>query len=749
MEEVKASPATALLISGHAGHHRQPGREPRGRAARSTWFDIDEDDPYLVVAADKGTATFSDIANQVSADYGFWLDDAFASGGSAGYDHKKMGITARGAWESVKRHFRQMGHNTQSQDFTVLGVGDMSGDVFGNGMLLSKHIKLIGAFNHMHIFIDPDPDPATSWTERKRLFDLPRSSWTDYNAGLISEGGGIIARSAKSVTLTPQMKKLFDIGTDKVTPNELIKAMLAASVDLLWFGGIGTYIKAHKESQADAGDRANDAVRVDASQVRAKVIGEGANLGVTQMARVEYAARSGRMNTDAIDNSAGVDCSDHEVNIKILLRSVMESSDMSRAQRDTLLESMTGEVAEQVLRDNYLQSQALSVTQSLGGYLLDRLSHFIRSLERQGLLDRAIEFLPDEETLAERKAEGLGLTRPELSVLLAYAKNALYSEILPSDLPDARFLEATLQDYFPKPLREKYAEKIGKHRLRREIIATVVTNDIVNRVGITFVHEVMDKTGMKAGDVARAYFICREIFGMSDLWAKIEALDNTVPADVQETMLVECGRLIERATIWFLRQGPHPLSILENVGAYGPGIGQLVANLQTILTKSHLQILGERTAGLVEQGAHHAIAGRIASLGFLVPACDIVRIAEGAGAEIEETARIYFSIGSRFGFDWLRRAAAALPTNTHWDKQAIAAIVDDLYGEQYEIAVKVLDAFPGAKVGDDAITTWAESRGPLFRRTEQLFEELRASVAPLDLSMLAVANRQLRALVST
>ncbi|MDJ0950098.1 MAG: NAD-glutamate dehydrogenase [Alphaproteobacteria bacterium] len=709
----------------------------------------DQDDPYLVVAADKGTATFSDIANGVSADYGFWLDDAFASGGSAGYDHKKMGITARGAWESVKRHFREMGHDTQSQDFTVIGVGDMAGDVFGNGMLLSKHIKLIGAFNHMHIFVDPDPDPAASWDERKRLFDTPRSTWADYDAKLISTGGGVFERSAKSVQLSPEIKRLFGLTRDSMTPNELIKAMLKAEIDLLWFGGIGTYVKSRRESQADAGDRANDALRIDGRELGAKVVGEGANLGVTQLGRIEYALAGGRINTDALDNSAGVDCSDHEVNIKILMRSVMAEGDMSRRQRDRLLEEMTDEVAELVLEDNYLQTQSISVTEQFGVHMLDRLVLFMRALERQGLLDRALEFLPDDEALVDRKNDGLGLTRPEMSVLLAYAKIALYDDLLPSDLPDARFLEEALRNYFPTPLREKYAKQIADHRLRREIIATVVTNDIVNRVGITFMHEVMEKTGMGAGDVARAYFICREIFGMSELWAEIEALDNKAPAEVQANMLIDCGRLIERSTVWFLRQGPHPLSIVENVGAYGPSVRQLMSNLDAVLTESHLKMLGERTAGFIEQGAPEALARRIASAAFLVPACDVVRIAAGAGTPVEQAARIYFAIGSRFGFDWLRRAAATLQINTHWDKQAVAAIVDDLYSEQYEIAVKVLDAFPGARAGEDAILTWAESRGPLFQRTERLFEDMRAAPAPLDLSMLAVANRQLRALVTT
>ena len=444
----------------------------------------DNDDPYLVVAADKGTATFSDIANGVSLDYGFWLDDAFASGGSAGYDHKKMGITARGAWESVKRHFREIGKDIQNDDFTCIGVGDMSGDVFGNGMLLSKHIKLLAAFNHMHIFIDPDPDPAKSWKERQRMFDLPRSAWTDYDAKLISKGGGLFDRKAKSINLSPEIKALLGVKVDRLTPNELITLLLKAKVELLWFGGIGTYAKASHETHADAGDRANDAIRINAKEIGAQVIGEGANLGVTQNARIEFGLAGGRCNTDSIDNSAGVDCSDHEVNIKILLGGVEEAGDMTRKQRDVLLAKMTDEVADLVLRDNYLQTQAITVTHQLGVHLVDRTARFMRSLERADQLNRAVEHLPDDETITDRLKQGQGFARSELAVLLSYAKIVLYDELLASDLPDDGYLADSLADYFPTPLRSKYRAVIDKHRLRREIVATVVTNELVNRVGL-------------------------------------------------------------------------------------------------------------------------------------------------------------------------------------------------------------------------------------------------------------------------
>jgi glutamate dehydrogenase len=707
----------------------------------------DEDDPYLVVAADKGTATFSDIANGVSQDYGFWLDDAFASGGSAGYDHKKMGITAKGAWESVKRHFRERGKDIQSDDFTCIGCGDMSGDVFGNGMLLSKHIKLVGAFNHMHIFVDPDPDPAASWEERKRLFDLPRSAWSDYKAELISKGGGVFERRAKSIKLTPEMQALFALSEERVTPNELVSAMLRAPVELLWFGGIGTYIKASFETHADAGDRANDSVRVDANQVAAKVIGEGANLGMTQRGRIEFDMTGGHCNTDSIDNSAGVDCSDHEVNIKILLGDVEQAGDMTRKQRDKLLVKMTDEVAELVLRDNYLQSQAITVTHQFGAHLLDRLARYMRSLEKEGRLNRAIEYLPDDEVLIERTNRGEGLARPELAVLLSYSKIQLYDELLASDLPDDRFMEALLVDYFPTALRKTYKKEIARHRLRREIIATIVTNSIVNRVGITFVHEVKEKTGLPSGDIARGYVVSREIFGIRELWREIEELDNKVPASLQAIMLAECGRLVERATVWLLREAGLPLNIERAIAEYGDGVRVIVENLATMVSQADNALLAERASGYVDQGVPEALAMRVASLGILSPACDIVRIAESAKIPVEQAGEAYFTIGARFGFDWLRRAAGHLPTDTAWDKLAVTAIIDDLFGHQGELTTRVLSTTengPSPEMVDD----WAQARRPLIARAEQLIAELRASGNP-DLAMLAVANRQLKSLVAS
>jgi glutamate dehydrogenase len=713
----------------------------------------DGDDPYLVVAADKGTATFSDIANGVSAEYSFWLDDAFASGGSAGYDHKKMAITARGAWECVKRHFRELGKDIQSQDFTCIGCGDMSGDVFGNGMLLSQHILLVGAFNHLHIFVDPTPDPARSWAERKRLFDLPRSAWSDYDAKLISKGGGIFERSAKSIKITPEMKQCFGIAKDSLTPNELIQAMLLAEVELLFFGGIGTYVKASTESHLDVGDRANDTLRVDGEQLRAKVIGEGANLGVTQLGRIEYGIAGGHCNTDFIDNSAGVDCSDHEVNIKILLGDAEQSGKLTRKERDKLLEKMTDEVALQCLRDNYLQGQAITVTHMLGGHLIDRFARFMRALEKEGQLNRRIEYLPDDEEVLERMKRGEGLTRSEIAVLLSYSKLVLYDQLLESNLPDDASFAADLATYFPKPLREPYAAQIGRHRLKREIVVTVVSNNLINRVGINFVHEVREKTGMPPEEVVKAYVIAREIFAMRGLWAEIEALDNKVPAALQARMLVECGRLIERETVWFLREVGIPLDIAGEVGRFGAGVATLVERIETLLSPAERVLLDQTSAQFVAEGAPQNLARRIASLPLLAPVCDIVRIAATLKLPVEKVAEAYFKIGERFGFNWLRRSAGSLPTDTAWDKLAVSAIIDDFYGHQSDLTTRVLNGNgrntgPGKGGGTDkVIASWSAGREPLVARTEQLLEELKASGTP-DFAMLAVANRQLKSMVS-
>jgi glutamate dehydrogenase len=702
----------------------------------------DVPDPYLVVAADKGTATFSDIANGIAQERGFWLDDAFASGGSAGYDHKKMGITARGAWESVKRHFREMGHDTQSREFTVVGVGDMSGDVFGNGMLLSEHTRLVGAFNHLHIFIDPHPDAKKSFAERKRLFELPRSSWADYDAKLISNGGAVIERRAKSVDITPEVRKLFGIKVDRLTPAELIQAMLKARVDLLWFGGIGTYVKSSGETHSDAGDRTNDALRVDAAALRCKVVGEGANLGMTQRARIEYALKGGRLNTDAIDNSAGVDTSDHEVNIKILMGDLMARKKISRKQRDKLLEEMTEEVAALVLRDNYQQTQSLTVTHHQGVDRMDEQQRLMRSLERAGRLDRALEFLPDDETLAERHAQGKPVTRPELSVLLAYAKIVTYDALLEFDMPDNPILGEELMRYFPDPIREKYPDAIKRHRLRREIVATGLTNSIINRTGPGFINEMQLRTGMDAPSIVCAYTISREVFELRGLWNEIEALDNVAPADSQTRMMLQTVRTLWRITPWFLGNCAHPLDITALIGEFHEGVQRLSTALDDILAPDQRRDTAERAKRYAQAGVPDDLAARIGRLKALSSAPDIVRIAGAAGQKVEDAGAAYFLIGDRFKLDWLRRAAGAMSAETHWHRLALGAIIDDMWGHQNDLTSAALS---NGETGVDAVKAWAGARAEAVERVEQLLAEVIATPAP-DLAMLAVANRQLRAL---
>ncbi|MEX2616367.1 MAG: NAD-glutamate dehydrogenase [Alphaproteobacteria bacterium] len=705
---------------------------------------MDGDDPYLVVAADKGTATFSDIANEIAISYGFWLGDAFASGGSVGYDHKKMGITAKGAWESVKRHFREMGHDTQTQPFTVVGCGDMSGDVFGNGMLLSNQIRLVGAFNHMHIFIDPDPDPAATLAERQRLFDLPRSSWSDYDPKLISKGGGVFDRSAKTIALTPEIRRLFGIEASSVPPNTLISAMLRAEVDLLWFGGIGTYIKASTETHGDAGDRANDGLRVDGRSLRCRVVGEGANLGVTQRGRIEFARNGGRINTDAVDNSAGVDCSDHEVNIKILLDDIVARGDMTVKQRNDQLAAMTDEVGALCLADNYAQGQAITVIASQAHRLLDRHQRLMRSLERAEILDRSIEYLPDDETIDTLQATQQGLTRPEIAVLLAYAKNTTYEELLHSDLPDDPLLVKDLQRYFPQPLRDGYRDAIRRHTLRREIIATAVTNSMINRTGPSFVSEMRERSGMDTAAVARAFTVVREVFGLRPLWTEIEALDNVATAEAQTLLLREIDRTVDRNTQWFLRNTPQPLDITRLLEAFGPGITALGGRMEDILQPDQLEDVARRTQRLALPGVPELLSKRVGALKMLSTSCDVICIAAAAGLEPETAARVYFQLGSRFRLDWLRRGANRLTPDSSWHKLAVEAIIDDLWNAQSALTGQVL-AQAGA--GADALDNWAKARKEACARVERLLADLDA-VGQVDLAMLAVANRELRGLVT-
>jgi len=709
----------------------------------------DSDDPYLVVAADKGTATFSDIANTLAQEYGFWLGDAFASGGSAGYDHKKMGITARGAWESVKRHFRELGQDIQTTPFTVAGVGDMSGDVFGNGMLLSKHIKLVAAFDHRHIFIDPAPNPAISWDERKRLFDLPRSSWIDYDKSLLSAGGGIYDRAAKSIALSGEARAVLGIEAPSMTPVDLMRAILTAPVDLLYFGGIGTYVKAASESHADAGDRASDPLRINGDQVRARVVGEGANLGFTQRGRVE-AARAGRkINTDALDNSAGVDTSDHEVNIKIVTGEAIQRGALKREDRDALLFSMTDEVASLVLRHNYQQSQAISVAEEQAGEEHDRLERLMRALERNGRLDRAVEFLPDSVAMRTRGQNRQYLTRPELCTLLSYAKIDLNDEILDSDLPDDPLLEGELLRYFPMALQEKHEPSIRAHRLRREITALQVVNSLVNRCGPTFVRNMAGRTGAPAAAIARAFAVVRDAWKLRDLWGDIEALDPALKAEAQIRMLVASQRFLTRTVQWALRRLPQPIDAMASTAGLAASVAALGDLPADLIGDAESAALAERAAAFEAMGAPTGVARRAAALETLAAAGDLMLAARANGVSIEAAARLYFRLGERLSLARLAIAAHKLPREGQWPAQAALAVQDELTTLHADLLASALGAAGRETAGDAeaAIARWSEPRRLALDRVDRLMKEDLAAAGALDLAMLSVATAELRTLV--
>ncbi len=653
---------------------------------------LDDPDPYLVVAADKGTATFSDTANAIAKEYGFWLGDAFASGGSSGYDHKRMGITARGAWELVKRHFREMGRDIQAQDFTVAGIGSMNGDVFGNGMLLSPHIRLIAAFSHREIFLDPAPDAARSFAERQRLFALPRASWSDYDPALISAGGGVYPRSAKRIALGPEARAALGTTAQTLTPDELVRTILCAPVDLLWNGGIGTFVKAAAESHAAAGDRSNDAVRVDAQQLRCKVIGEGGNLGLTFEARIAYARGGGRLNTDFIDNSGGVDCSDHEVNIKVLLDEVVAEGDMTRKQRDRLLQQMTEPVAQLVLANNYQQGEVLSVATHLGVHQLDQQAELIRHLERSGRIERATWHLPEEEEIAQRQAAGEGLTRPELAVLLAYSKIDVFETLLPSGICEDPRLQEEMSQYFPEAMRRRLRTRLPHHRLRREIIATFVANSLINHMGITFAHRIAERSGADAPEIARAYMVSRRVFRLPEYWAAVAALDNRITAARQLDLLIAVRKLGSRATLWLLRNRPPPIDIAANVAALEDRIGEVRPALAEVLHEEERQHLEARAAEYRSWGLEESDAAFFAAVAWLPPLLDVAEIAAGAQTPALEVARIYFALAARLDLNWLRDAIAALSEDRHWARLARAALRDDLFWMQRRLARQVLDA---------------------------------------------------------
>ncbi len=695
----------------------------------------DADDPYLVVAADKGTATFSDIANSVSADYGFWLGDAFASGGSVGYDHKKMGITARGAWESARRHFRARSLNTQTTDFKVVGIGDMSGDVFGNGMLLSEHIQLLAAFDHRHIFIDPSPDAARSHAERKRLFALPRSSWDDYDKSLISKGGGVYPRSAKSITLSDAARAVLDIGSSELTPVELLRAILQAPVDLLYNGGIGTYVKASFETHAQAGDKAGDAFRVNGNELRCKVVVEGGNLGCTQLGRIEYAQKGGLIYSDAIDNSAGVDCSDHEVNIKILLGSVVEAGDLTLKQRNDVLASMTDEVGLLVLTDNYYQTQALDIADHRATYLLDGQQRLLQWLERQGRLNRAIEFLPTDDEIARRRARKTGLSAPESGVLLAYAKRSIYDDRLLSNLPDDPYFNRALKAYFPQVLSEKFGAAIAAHPLKREIIATYLTNTVVNRAGATFVNFIASESGATAADVIRAFTLAREIFGLEPLWDQIDALDYRVDATLQLDLLAKLIAIAQRASRWMLRVRAQGSDLPTLIKRYQPAALELRAHLADWLPASANARWQQASDALVQAGVEPALAQNLTALEFIFPALDLVDLAQQAGTGLAQAARAYFGVDAALDLPGWRDQINRLPTDTLWQTQARGSARDDVYSIASQITRGLLSR-------QEELAVWREQHGPAVDRLCRLLADI--STQGADLAPVSVALRELR-----
>ncbi len=711
----------------------------------------DDDDPYLVVAADKGTAAFSDIANEVAAEYGFWLGDAFASGGSHGYDHKAMGVTARGAWESVKRHFRELGVDVQAQEFTVVGIGDMSGDVFGNAMLLSPQIRLLAAFNHSHVFLDPDPDARAGFAERRRLFALPRSAWSDYDPELISAGGGVYPRGAKSIPVSDQVKRSLGIEAGRLSGGDLIRELLKAPVDLLFNGGIGTYVKAAAETNAEAGDRANDAVRVDAERLRCRVVGEGGNLGFTQRGRIEYALRGGpvqaggQINTDAIDNVAGVNCSDNEVNIKILLGEPLAAGLIDARERNRLLEQMTGSVAESVRHASYIQTQALSLSQAQSVSMLGVNERLIDHLEQVAGLDRELEFLPTEATIAGRRSARQGLVAPELATLMAYTKIELYEELLESDLPEDPYLADDLERYFPPPLPELYPEPVRRHRLRRELVATIVANQLVDRAGISFAFRLGEETGASTPQLARAYAAAREIFEMRGFWSEVEGLDNRIEAGTQLSMLLGGRRLVERAARWLVRAGARStIDTPALIDRFAPGARELGQALPGVLQGLDREAFDERLTDLETAGVPPELAARVASLPALLSVFDIVTDSAAAGVAMPVVTTTYFELGSRLGLDWLRDRILELPRADRWQALARTALRDDLYRLHRAITREALSDDPGS--GEQAIEAWLARNERAVTRSQTVLEEVRDS-RTYDNTTLPVVMRELKNLV--
>ncbi len=708
----------------------------------------DGDDAYLVVAADKGTATFSDIANEVAKSYGFWLGDAFASGGSVGYDHKEMGITAKGAWESVKRHFREMGVDTQSEDFTVVGIGDMGGDVFGNGMLLSKHIRLLAAFDHRHVFLDPNPDAATSWEERRRMFELPRSSWDDYDKSLISEGGGVYSREQKSIPISPQVRTALGIedGVDELPPPDLLRRILKAPVDLLFNGGIGTYIKAETESDADVGDRANDMVRVNGNQVRAKVVGEGGNLGVTSLGRVEFDLAGGRINTDALDNSAGVDCSDHEVNIKILIDALVSTGKVRPEDRTDLLLSMTDEVGRLVLVDNADQNDLMGTSRANAASLLPVHARQIKDLVAERGLNRELEALPSEKEIRRRTEVGIGLTSPELATLMAHVKLELKDQVLASDLPDQEVFASRLPRYFPTRLRDQFGSEIRSHQLRREIITTMLVNDLVDTAGITYVYRVIEDVGVGPVDAVRSYVATDAIFRIEEVWRWIRAVD--MPVNVSDRLTLDLRRQIDRAGRWLLNYRPQPLAVGAEINRFAKKVAELTPRMREWLRGDDRAIVEKEVGQFSSHGVPEDLAYIVASGLYQYSLLDIIDIADIVDRDPAEVADTYFALMDFLGTDGLLTAVSGLPRDDRWHSLARLAIRDDIYGSLRSLCFDVLAVGEPEERGEEKIEEWELINGSRVKRARRTLDEIYAS-DERDLATLSVAARQIRSMTRT
>ncbi|MDS1309608.1 NAD-glutamate dehydrogenase [Marinobacter xiaoshiensis] len=702
----------------------------------------DSDDHYLVVAADKGTATFSDIANGLAAEYNFWMADAFASGGSNGYDHKKMGITARGAWVSVERHFRELGINPAEDEFTAIGIGDMAGDVFGNGMLNSEKTRLVAAFNHIHIFVDPTPDAAKSYKERKRLFEKPRSAWTDYDTKLISKGGGVFNRNAKSIAISPEIKKLLDINSDRVPPNMLISHILKARVDLLWVGGIGTYIKGSTESHSDVGDKGNDGVRINGGDVRCKIIGEGGNLGMTQLGRIDYALTGGKLNTDFIDNSGGVDCSDHEVNMKILLNRAVAMGDLTFKQRNVMLEEMTDDVTALVLKNNYRQTQAISIANEDAATRLEEYRRLMNTFESEGKLNRSLEFLPDDDTLSERKLKNKGLTRPELSVLISYVKGDLKQTLIDSSLPDNPLLAREMYKVFPRDMNQNFSKELGEHQLRREIIATQIANDMVNHMGITFVERLNQSTGADAASIALAWLITRDVFRIDNWWDKIEALDFHISAQLQMKLMQDLMRLMRRSVRWLLRNRRAELSIQNHMERFADSVWAITSGLPEYLGEYASSEWAKRNDALVSEGVPAELASVLAGTSYLYSSLGIIEAQETTGMPLKTVANLYYELGDRLDLNWFATAIANLKPGSHWQALARESFREDMDWQQRALTTGVLRLAGKPEELPACVDAWLERHESLIERWKSMLQELKGVREP-EYAMFSVALREL------